>query len=111
MNTDKAQRYANEEHPSAEPAFCLRRNSMFSPACRRFISIVVLIAVGLGISVAQIKPAKQNPNPPKPATQTEKLPDEPQDVETLKTDTDLVTVPVIATNTGGVYITDLSKEE
>ena len=84
---------------------------MFSPACRRFISIVVLIAVGLGISVAQIKPAKQNPNPPKPATQTEKLPDEPQDVETLKTDTDLVTVPVIATNTGGVYITDLSKEE
>src|SRR5678815_637000 len=36
---------------------------------------------------------------------------EPQEIETLKTDTDLVTVPVIATAIGGLYITDLRKEE
>ena len=34
-----------------------------------------------------------------------------QDVETLKTDTDLVTVPVIATDVNGTYITDLRQEE
>ncbi len=34
-----------------------------------------------------------------------------QEIETLKTDTNLVTVPVIATAVGGLYITDLRKEE
>jgi hypothetical protein len=34
-----------------------------------------------------------------------------QEIETLKTDTDLVTVPVIATTVGGLYITDLRKDE
>src|SRR5262245_29221588 len=35
----------------------------------------------------------------------------PQDIETVKIDTDLVTVPVIATDTGGLYIGDLKPEE
>lgn len=35
----------------------------------------------------------------------------PQDIETIKIDTDLVTVPVIATDTGGLYIGDLKPEE
>ena len=34
-----------------------------------------------------------------------------QEIETVKIDTDLVTVPVIATAVGGLYITDLRKEE
>jgi hypothetical protein len=51
--------------------------------------------------VAQTKQVTQKPNPP----------EEPQDIETLKIDTDLVTVPVIATDTGGLYIADLRKEE
>jgi hypothetical protein len=34
-----------------------------------------------------------------------------QEIETLKTDTNLVTVPVIATAVGGLYITDLRKDE
>lgn len=85
---------------------------MFSPPLRRFFTTIVLLGFGLSLCVAQTKPAKQNPSLPKPATtQSEKLPEESQDIETLKTDTDLVTVPVIATNTGGVYVTDLSKEE
>ena len=56
---------------------------MFSPTSRLFLLLVVLV----GIWAA------------------------PQDIETLKTDTDLVTVPVIATNTNGLYITDLRQEE
>jgi VWFA-related protein len=36
---------------------------------------------------------------------------EPQDVETLKTDTNLVTVPVIATSIEGTYLPDLQQSE
>jgi len=36
---------------------------------------------------------------------------EEQDVETLKIDTDLVTVPVIATDTTGNYVPDLRQED
>jgi hypothetical protein len=35
----------------------------------------------------------------------------PQDIETLKIDTDLVTVPVIATDASGIYVTDLRQED
>ena len=38
-------------------------------------------------------------------------PPQEQDVETLKIDTNLVTVPVIASSRGGNYIADLTKEE
>src|SRR5215212_2757354 len=74
---------------------------MFSPVSRLFLSIILLIGIGLSLCIAQTKPDSQKPNPPA----------EPQDVETLKIDTDLVTVPVIATDTGGVYIADLRQEE
>lgn len=58
---------------------------MRSSASRIFFSIVL---IGIGFTVAAA-----------------------QEVETIKTDTNLVTVPVIATATGGLYITDLRKEE
>lgn len=74
---------------------------MLSPTSRRAFSIVLVVAIALTSSLAQTKPATQKPN----------TPDEPQDIETLKIDTDLVTVPVIATDAGGLYITDLRKEE
>lgn len=50
------------------------------------------------------KPTKVNPNEisPEPA---------PNDLETIKIDTNLVTVPVIASSRTGHYITDLQKEE
>jgi hypothetical protein len=50
--------------------------------------------------VAQQKPA-QSPPPAQP----------PQDVDTIKIDTDLVTVPVIATDRNGTYVADLRQEE
>jgi hypothetical protein len=74
---------------------------MFSPVSRLFLSIILLVGIGLSLCLAQTKPHSQKPNPPA----------EPQDVETLKIDTDLVTVPVIATDTGGLYIADLRQEE
>lgn len=88
---------------------------MFSPATRRAFSVLMVVALTLTMSFAQSKSQQQKPSPPKPpqtpATQPEQMPAEPQEIDTLKTDTDLVTVPVIATDRKGVYIPDLSKEE
>ncbi len=58
---------------------------MRSSASRVFFSII-LIGIGVAVSIAQ-------------------------EVETIKTDTNLVMVPVIATSTNGLYITDLNKHE
>jgi hypothetical protein len=60
----------------------------------------------------QKSPPAQKPAPvqqKEPAPEPTPPPD--QDVETLKTDTDLVTVPVIASSRSGKYIADLTKEE
>lgn len=59
---------------------------MRSSASRIFFSIV-LIGIGVAVSVAQ------------------------EVVETIKTDTNLVMVPVIATSTNGIYVTDLTKSD
>src|SRR6185295_15683396 len=83
---------------------------MFSPLSRRAFSIFLVVAIALATSIAQSKSNRQNPRPPQPPA-PEKTPEEPEDVETLKIDTDLVTVPVTATDTSGIYITDLRKEE
>lgn len=68
-------------------------------------------------------PPKANPIPhvtpaPSPTPTIEPTPDkqadlkdDPQEVESLKTDTNLVTVPVIATTRDGIYIPDLRQEE
>ena len=58
---------------------------MVSSASRTFFAIV-LICIAVVLSVAQ-------------------------EVETIKTDTNLVTVPVIVTSVNGLYITDLTREE
>jgi VWFA-related protein len=48
----------------------------------------------------------------KPKSETSSSqPEPPQDIETLKIDTNLVTVPVIASSRTGSYIADLQKEE
>ena len=80
------------------------------PASRLAVSIFLVVAIALSAAFAQTRPRSQktNPNPPQPsATQSE----EPQDIETLKTDTDLVSVPLIASDKNGMYITDLRQEE
>ncbi len=85
---------------------------MFSLAFRRCCALVLVVGLALSLSFAQSRTPAQKPNQQKPATTSpEKPPEEPQDIETLKTDTDLVTVPVIASDHSGIYIADLRQEE
>src|ERR1043165_4638211 len=65
---------------------------------RPAVSIILVLLIAVTSAIAQTRPASQKPNPP-------------DDVETLKIDTDLVTVPLIATGRAGMYVTDLRKEE
>ena len=82
------------------------------PASRLAVSVLLVVAVALSAAFAQTKPRTQQPNPPKPSqTKPETPPQEPQDIETLKTDTDLVTVPLIASDANNIYVTDLRQEE
>jgi hypothetical protein len=82
---------------------------MLSPASRHAFSIFLVVAFALTAVFAQSKPSGQKqPLPPQPSATP---PAEPEDVEILKTETDLVTVPIIATNRDGLYITDLRQEE
>jgi hypothetical protein len=80
---------------------------------RRAVPIFLVVAIALTTALAQTRPANQKPNPPKPSPtqQPETPPEDPQDIETLKTDTDLVTVPLIANESNGTYVTDLQQEE
>jgi von Willebrand factor type A domain len=52
----------------------------------------------------------QRPEPPQQKTEPS-APDDQKEVETLKIETDLVMVPVIATDRNGLYIPDLSKSD
>src|SRR6185295_16399841 len=82
---------------------------MLSPTSRHVFSIFLVIALALTAALAQSKPSGQRQPPlPQPSPTP---PPEPEEIETLKTETDLVTVPIIATNRDGLYVTDLSKEE
>ena len=86
----------------------------------RLKNILVLLLALMLFASATAQSRRQSPKAPapqRPATVQQKEPTpEPtppreQDVETLKTDTDLVTVPVIASSRNGKYIADLTKEE
>jgi len=81
---------------------------MLSPASRHAFSIFLVVALALTAVFAQSKPGGQRQSLPQPSPTP---PPEPEDIETLKTDTDLVTVPIIATDRSGLYITDLRQEE
>ena len=81
---------------------------MLSPASRHAFSIFLVVVLALTAVFAQSKPAGQKPQQPQPEATP---PPEPEDIETLKTDTDLVTVPLIATDRSGLYITDLRQDE
>jgi VWFA-related protein len=81
---------------------------------KTFILIVSFVLVaGSAFAQSSKKPQKEPPPRPQP-TRVEvsnETPPQDQDIETLKVDTDLVTVPVIASSRSGKYIADLTKEE
>lgn len=75
-------------------------------------SLVFLITVLFCIDASAQRPAQKPKATPSPSPAAESVPDEPpQDIETLKTDTNLVGVPVIATDRSGLYVPDLTREE
>ena len=78
---------------------------------RRAVLIFLVVAIALTAAFAQTRPASQKPNSPKPTPtqQPETLPEDSQDVE--KITTDLVTIPLIASDSDGKYVTDLRQEE
>ena len=72
-------------------------------------SILSLLIVLFALASVNGQPTKKR-SASDPAKQTAE-PVSAQDQETLKIDTNLVTVPVIASSPNGKYITDLTKEE
>ncbi|MFY9618314.1 MAG: VWA domain-containing protein [Pyrinomonadaceae bacterium] len=80
-------------------------------APRVFALLLSLVFVGQSLlAQPQKKPPVAAPQKPAKVEQVEEAPVE-QDLETLKVDTNLVTVPVIASSRTGRYIADLVKEE
>lgn len=81
---------------------------------RILAAVIVVVALFVSIASAQRSPEPQRPRQQKPANTTppENQTEPPQtEFETLKIDTNLVTVPVIASSRDGLYISDLRKEE
>jgi Ca-activated chloride channel family protein len=78
-------------------------------------ALTLVLCLSMAAAQRQREPQRdpQRPGEQKPAnTNPVEQPTPPQgDVETLKIDTNLVTVPVIASSRTGKYITDLQKEE
>jgi len=81
---------------------------------RILTALIVVVVLFVSLAPAQRARAPQRPREPQPAKTTPPEPEAgpPQtEVETLKIDTNLVTVPVIASSRSGSYISDLRKEE
>ncbi|MGZ5481541.1 MAG: VWA domain-containing protein [Pyrinomonadaceae bacterium] len=80
-------------------------------ATRVLALLISLVFAGQSLlAQPQKKPPVAAPQKPAKVEQVEEAPTE-QDLETVKVDTNLVTVPVIASSRTGRYITDLVKEE
>lgn len=80
-------------------------------ATRVLALLISLVFVGQPLlAQPQKKPPVAAPQKPAKVEQVDEAPSE-QDLETVKVDTNLVTVPVIASSRTGRYIADLVKEE
>src|ERR1044072_3437452 len=78
---------------------------------RPSVSIILVLVIAVPAVFAQTRPASQKPKPQTEPQPSATPPNPPEDIDTVKIDTDLVTVPLIATDRSGMYITDLRKEE
>ena len=76
----------------------------------RMLSSMLLVVFVAAMVSAQTRP-RPRPRPTPTPEITDEKPGEPKDIETLKTDTNLVTVPVIATDRSGLYIANLTKDD
>ena len=74
-------------------------------------AVFFVLALSCSIVTAQSPRETPRARDQKPAIPAEVPPEATQDIETLKIDTNLVTVPVIASSRTGAYIADVRKEE
>ncbi len=75
-------------------------------------SVILVLCVWIVSAQSPNDPQRSRPRNPTESNPNTVLPEPGQDdIETLKIDTNLVTVPVIASSRTGKYITDLRKEE
>ena len=95
----------------------IRRRDLIIKLVSR-ISLLALLCISVPVeSNAQARRAGQAQGEsekiqsPQPAEQKPGAPEDAKEVETLKIETDLVTVPVIATDRNGLYIPDLLKND
>jgi hypothetical protein len=77
--------------------------------CLGIATVILLTAVS--IPAQNTRRPRTFPAGSKAAEPTPTPPDDSQQVDTLKIDTNLVTIPVIATDAGGLYVADLRQEE
>jgi Ca-activated chloride channel homolog len=80
-------------------------------ACLGLASVILL--AGVPVSFAQtLRNVRTRPLPPAGTPAPEPTPPESnQPIDTLKTDTNLVTIPVVATDGSGLYVPDLRQDE
>jgi von Willebrand factor type A domain len=86
---------------------------MSTPIFRLFLILIVMIT--FVVASAQTRPSRPKPRatpiPDLPKPDEMPAAEEPQNIETVKTDTDLVSIPVIATDSNGKYVGDLLQNE
>jgi hypothetical protein len=74
--------------------------------------VVLLFCLAVLLTGSAQNPRERQKPTPKAQPTTDPTPAEgPQDIETLKIDTDLVTVPVIVTDASGLYVPDLHQAD
>jgi VWFA-related protein len=83
---------------------------MVSLLLRCPLAMMLSLAICIG-SIAQTSKTPQRPKTAPPPTSDQTTPEPPQDIDTLKTDTNLVSVPVIATDANGMYLADLARDD
>ena len=78
----------------------------------RFSLVFIVCATTCIASIPQSPTSNpQRPKSTRPSTDEPPTPEPPQDIDTLKTDTNLVSVPVIATDSNGTYLPDLTQAD
>src|SRR6476646_6152372 len=85
----------------------IRASDKRQPARRLTMKLLTHVLLSFGLVFSAFIVRAQTSQDPKPVNR----PSPEQDVDTLKIDTNLVTVPVIASSRTGTYIADLKKEE
>jgi hypothetical protein len=103
---------ADTFHPPARKKFMRQLLARTTLIALLLLSLLTVISAQEGRRRTRVQP------PPPPPVQDpvdqptpEPTPPDEQPTETIKIATDLVTVPIIATDINGLYVTDLRKEE